>query len=173
MGNYENQKSLSTTERQFLRTLDEGQKSKFFEKKALDSILNNPGRLAHLTSFKFVRYWTVTPREGGPWGKTGGMKDQVAGISYLIVLALGIAGLCLTLLRGRKVQLLVMAILSLPIPYYLTWFTRFRYRFPVEPILIVFAGYAMYRFLKLVWNPLSSRKTKRWIEKRNIRASEE
>lgn len=138
-------------EGQYWGTLDEGQRSSLYEKKAVDSMLNNPGQLARRSYRRFVRYWTATPREGESRRmKTVGMKERVAGMAYLTVFILGTAGLCLTLLRGRHVQLLVMAILSLPIPFYLTWLTRFRYRFPIEPILMVFAGYAIYQFCRLV-----------------------
>ncbi|MFX0135180.1 MAG: ArnT family glycosyltransferase [Candidatus Hodarchaeota archaeon] len=149
MGNYGSHSDLAK-ERQYIATFDEGQRSELYTKRTLDSILNNPLRLARRSFIRFVRFWTVTPRKGGPRAKISGMKDQVAGITYLIVVVLGIAGLCLTQLKGREVQLLFIAIISLPIPFYLTWFNHFRYRFPIETILIVFASYALYRIYKLL-----------------------
>ena len=148
IGNY-GSKEIIALEHQTNITLDEGQRTKLYTKKTMDSILNNPLRLVRRTYKRFVRFWTVTPRKGGPRSKISGIKDQVAGIPYLIVLILGIAGLFLSKLKAKEVQLLVMAILSLPIPFYLTWFTRFRYRFPVEIIMIVFASYALFRFMML------------------------
>lgn len=149
MGNYGSNASL-TSERQYMATLDEGERSKLYQKKALDSILNNPEQLIRQICNRFFRYWTVLPVHNYRGANTNGIKEQIAGISYLIIIALGIVGLCLSSLRSREVQLLVVAILSLPVPYYLTWFTHFRYRFPVEPILIIFASFAMYQFWKLL-----------------------
>jgi len=149
MGNYGNNASLST-ERKYRAGLDEGQRSSFYLKKALESVANNPMRLIRRTSMRFVHYWTLTPFFRLNREKTNWIKEQVAGISYLFILILGIVGLFLSRLRSRQVQLLVIAILSLPVPYYLTWFTHFRYRFPVVPILMIFAAYAIYRFWNLM-----------------------
>jgi hypothetical protein len=140
----------STAERRYLDSIDEGQKSAFYWKKALDSILTNSTQVAARSAERFILYWKSFPRLGGPWApKTGRIEEQAAGIFYLLILSLGVAGVCLTLLKGRDVQLLVIAILTLPIPFYLTIFTRLRYRFPVEPILMLFACYTVYKLGKL------------------------
>jgi hypothetical protein len=34
-------------------------------------------------------------------------------------------------------------VLTMPIPFYLTWALLGRFRFPVEPVLILFAAYAL------------------------------
>jgi 4-amino-4-deoxy-L-arabinose transferase-like glycosyltransferase len=141
----------STEERRYLDSIDEGKKSAFYWKKAFNLILTNSTELAARSATKFKLYWTAMPRAGRNYWepRTGDIKERVAEVSYLLILALGIAGVCLTLLKGRDVQLLVIAILTLPIPFYLTIFTRLRYRFPVEPILMLFACYTVYRLGKL------------------------
>jgi hypothetical protein len=136
---------------------NESQKMSYYKKLSLELLLAHPEVLIRNSAIRFVKYWTITPRKDGPYKPVKTIGDVLVGISYVFILTMGIAGLCLGLMKGRNVLLPALALLTLPVPYYLTIFTRFRYRYPVEPILIIFASYAIYRLLKLVMvkNPLT------------------
>jgi len=133
---------LSIAERQYVGRIDEGEQSNFYRKKAFHFIRNHPVHFARLTAIRFSRFWMLTKSKPG-------LAAIIAKISYLALLVLGTAGVCLSLRKGRDIHLLHLALLSLPLPYYLTNFGRFHYRFPVEPILMVFGSYALYRLYEL------------------------
>lgn len=156
-GDYSNDSSKAEEEN-YMATLNEGQRSRLYSKKALSYIMRDPGRLVYLTLTRFIHYWTATTSKSMHLAETSDIKEQLVGFSYLIMLLFGIAGLVLTRLRGKEVQLLILAIVSLPTPYYLTWFARFRYRFPVESIMIIFASYSAFQLLQLLWRYKASKK---------------
>jgi hypothetical protein len=135
----------------------ESQKMSHYKRLSLELLLAHPEVLIRKTRGRFIKFWTKTPRKGKHYQPIKTIEDFAVGISYVFILTMGIAGLCLGLMKGSNVLLPALAILTLPVPYYLTIFTRFRYRYPVEPILIIFASYAIYRLLKLVKvnNPLT------------------
>ena len=45
----------------------------------------------------------------------------------------------------QKRVILILVLLSFPIPYYFTIVGLFRYRFPLEPLLMIFAAYTLER----------------------------
>jgi 4-amino-4-deoxy-L-arabinose transferase-like glycosyltransferase len=147
IGNFASDKS-SENEKQYQATLDEGERDRIYLEKSLDSIQQNPTLIVHKIYGRILLYWTDLPRRSTI--NVEGLKELAAGISYLFLLVLGVAGICLSVAKSRKSRLLFLVILSMPIPYYLTWFTHFRYRFPIEPALMVFAGYSIFYFWKLL-----------------------
>jgi hypothetical protein len=58
----------------------------------------------------------------------------------------GILGLATSDLRRTRVQLALLFLLTLPLPFYVTLVSHFRYRFVVEPLLLLFAAAAVVRF---------------------------
>lgn len=162
MGNYGHTATNRIEENQSLAKLDEGERSELYTKKFLGSLMNNPTKITKRTYSRFKKFWTATPVIGGPYKKkTGGIKTQIPGIAYFSILILGISGLCLSLRKNKNAQLIAIAVVSLPIPYYLTYFSRFRYRFPIEPILIIFASYTLFQLwqlLKVKTTRIASRK---------------
>lgn len=152
-GNYSDKQS-GEEERKNMASLSEGERSKLYQNKFLKSVARNPARFAQLTLNRFKRFWTACPIYQSPESESKyGIMEAVIAISYLGLLLVGVVGIALTRLRGDGVRLLFLALLSLPIPYYLTWFQRFRYRFPIEVILIVFAAYATYQLWERLWRP--------------------
>jgi hypothetical protein len=55
---------------------------------------------------------------------------------------LGLAGMWFARRRSRS-YLAMIYFLTMPIPFYLTWALLGRFRFPIEPILILFAAHAL------------------------------
>ena len=152
MGNFGNQASI-VAERKHMTQLNEGQRNRLYTKKAIDSISNNPGLLVNKVIKRFIAYWTASTKKDIHKGAKIGTRDRIVGLSYLVVLIFGMAGVMLALIKHRKIQVLLLAVALLPIPYYLTWFARFRYRFPIETLMIVFASYTLY----CLWDYFNSR----------------
>lgn len=146
--------------------LDEGEMDKVYWGKSLEAILDHPFQFSGNIYKRFKFYWTQLPRpsviSGGVEGSAGvdgfsGLKELMTGAAYLFVVITGIAGICLGLSRSRGAFLVFLAVLSLPVPYYLTWFSRFRYRFPTEVILIVFAGLVLYELVDFTVKKVQAR----------------
>jgi len=113
---------------------DEGQMIAFYNQKALSLILQEPARLLRKITKRAISYWLrmESPRS----------RDLLAGIAYYPVLFLGLAGVW-AVRRNQQAQLLIVFLLTMPLPFYLTWAVLVRYRFPIEPILMLFASYAV------------------------------
>ena len=54
---------------------------------------------------------------------------------------MSMAGLVLSRAKGHDIQLVLLFLLLPPVTYYFTEVGIFRSYFPIEPILMVFAGY--------------------------------
>jgi 4-amino-4-deoxy-L-arabinose transferase-like glycosyltransferase len=149
LGNYGKELLGESAEKQ-LKTADEGKRSAIYEKAFIKSLMDAPKIFFQRFSERVKTFWTALPRNGGPYKpKTGSLSELALGAYYLFILLLGVAGICITRLKNSGIQLLALGLLSLPIPFYLTWFSRFRYRFPVEVLLTIFASYSIYCFWKL------------------------
>ncbi len=150
MANYGTSEAM-IEERRKMTVLDEGERGKEYTAEFLQSVAQEPVRFAQKILRRVVKFWTTPPVDRSD-EEGSGIAERVVILSYFAVLALGAIGIGLTLFKETGGQLILMAILALPIPYYLTWFSRFRYRFPVEPLLIIFAAYTVVwlcqRFLK-------------------------
>jgi len=134
----------SVSFRKFNRTVleesNEVTRNGFLLRQAMMFIAEHPLRFAQQVMRRFARYWTfMRPYPG--WQAT------ISLTIYLTVLLLALAGIILSKAKGRDVQLVLLFLLSLPFPYYLTVAHIFRYRFPVEPILLIFAAYTLYRIV--------------------------
>ncbi len=114
--------------------------------------MKNPEILIHNTKYRVVRYWTGMGKLGE---NVGGIMIKLAGIFYFTILGFGLSGIILSFRKGRDVHLLNLYILSIPLPFYITWATNIRFRFPVELILILFSGLFIYELLRrLKWDRL-------------------
>ena len=143
LGNYRG--NLEVSERKQLQTAGENERSEIYKQAFFKSVIKDPRRLIKKTYKRAKLFWTATPRMGGPMKpKKGSLSEQMSGIYYIFLLTSGLIGLCLTVTKNRGAQLLALSILSLPFPYYLTWFSRFRYRFPVEVILVILSSFTLW-----------------------------
>ncbi len=165
MGNFDSS-TAHLEEQRYRSEMDEGETDKVYWAKSLDAILAQPFQFTASIYERFKFYWTQLPRPSGisdgvrgsaGVGGFSGLKELLTGAAYLFILLSGLAGICLGVAKGRGAFLLFLAIASMPVPYYLTWFTRFRYRFPTEVILIVFAGLALYELADFTVKRLQAR----------------
>ncbi|HUP02034.1 MAG TPA: glycosyltransferase family 39 protein [Gemmatimonadota bacterium] len=119
--------------------------NRFLLHEAIDFMADNPLQTARSILTRVARYWTVM-------GPVNTWQEQLSLVTYLAILGLAGAGLFLTDLRNSGVQLLVVFLVSIPIPNYLTIVHHYRYRLPIEPFLVLLAAYALYKLLERVWN---------------------
>jgi 4-amino-4-deoxy-L-arabinose transferase-like glycosyltransferase len=151
MGNYSN-RQVSKEEKKDMVSLSDGERDKLYQSKFLESVTLDPARFAKRTFKRFRKFWTDLPiNQGAESTPKSGIVEVIVSITYLGLLLIGVVGLALTRLKGSGVWLLFAAILSLPVPYYLTWFSRFRYRFPIEVLLIIFAAFLVCLIWKRLW----------------------
>jgi 4-amino-4-deoxy-L-arabinose transferase-like glycosyltransferase len=130
-------KVFTEAELAFLEQSNEIVRSHFLLRYAVEYIRENPIRFARQTLIRFIRYWTYPKPERG-------LAAKVSLVIYFIMLLLAVAGMLLTKMKEKKIQLILIFLLTLPLPYYFTILRAFRYRFPCEPMLLVFAAYTIY-----------------------------
>ena len=101
---------------------------------ALQFIRQSPIRYARLVLYR-VEYWWFAQGEGAP-----------IFIFYRLLSVLSLTGMALAWRRWRVAGTLPLfgAVVIYPLVYYLTDVYA-RYRYPIEPFLVVFAGYALSR----------------------------
>lgn len=104
-------------------------------KEGLRFLLSNPRRIPYLMFKKFIVNWNF-------FG-----EDNRYNFFYGVVLFLGAVGIILSLRAVGAVNLLLFCLLLWPTLLALIFFGEPRYRYPVEPYLIVFAGYALHKLL--------------------------
>jgi 4-amino-4-deoxy-L-arabinose transferase-like glycosyltransferase len=140
------EREFTDAEQAYLNQSDEVARNRFLFGKAFTFIKEHPQRFARLTMSRFIYYWTFT--EGSL------RKIWVPLAAYFAVLTLAIIGLILSRAGGKDVQFMLLFLLSFPLPYYFTVVGLLRYRFPLEPLLMVFAAYAL-QWLGWRWKILS------------------
>lgn len=95
-------------------------------------IRQNPGRYVHLVLFR-LEYWWCAQGESAP-----------IFVFYRLLTVISLAGIILSLPRMRKPRSLILigAIFIYPLVYYVTDVYA-RYRYPIEPFMMIFAGFAL------------------------------
>jgi 4-amino-4-deoxy-L-arabinose transferase-like glycosyltransferase len=129
--NYKDTNHKDTNE----KDTNEGRMSAAFNQAATNLVLKSPVRFVWTSAQRAFQYWARLD-------STGRGTELLAGISYYPILLLGLAG-AWAARRNRQAQLLIVFLLSMPLPFYVTWVTMGRYRFPVEPVLILFTSYVL------------------------------
>ena len=122
-----------------MRRMDEVKLDRHFRREAVKFIVNNPRRTIQLAGIKFKRFWNVVPNVE----EYRDLKHNLISLlSYGPVLLLAIWGMIEGRRRGRE-----LAILYLPIVFFslvhLVILGSIRYRVPITPYLILFAGYGI------------------------------
>lgn len=129
---------------QFDSIVDPIERNDAMKASAVTYIRENPGRFVEMIGMKFVRFWRLWP-----------YADQYAGLKYVVISLLSYGSVLLlailALTRFRKEDLFKAA----PIFAYIAFLTvvhcvtiaSIRYRLPIEPFLIIFAGMGIGKFL--------------------------
>ena len=108
----------------------------------------HPGTFARRTLLRTLRFWTGTGTQNG---------SALFAAHALLTTLFGFAGLWLLFRSRRRAETLLFALplLLFPLPYLITH-AEFRYRLVIDPLLTVFAAYAMvecYRALAAYRSP--------------------
>ncbi|MGH7544190.1 MAG: hypothetical protein ACREK7_09655 [Gemmatimonadota bacterium] len=130
---------LTPAERARIEAANEVERNALLGGKGVRYVIADPARFLRLSMNRVVHYWT---RPNPP----GGWAERISELCWLAVLGLGIVGLATSDFRRRRVQLALLFLLTLPLPFYVTLVAHFRYRFAVEPLLLLFAATAVVRF---------------------------
>ena len=114
-------------------------------REAMTFLAEDPWRGVGLCLRRVQIFWVgvLGPQNG--WSghmKLGFAVIWLKSLSLWLPLAVAVAGLVLALRHKRPVALLLLVLLVMPLPYYLTHADE-RYRYPIEPILVILGSYAL------------------------------
>lgn len=125
----------------YLSSLNEVEYSNVLQKEAVDFIADNPDKFFGHTLRRIYLFWTIGFREkDGAGGQTVLLVSSVIfwGLKILTVL-----GIVLSWKRWRETSLLLFLFAAFPVPYYITITDTYRYRFPIEGLVLVFVAYSI------------------------------
>ena len=115
-----------------------------FKKEAYNFIKENPKELVNLTMIKFLRFWQIYPYTDE---YKGTIYKLISTLSYGIILILSI----LFIFNSKKFLRIISPLLTIiffTTAIHCITIASIRYRYPIEPILIIFASYTIYKYLK-------------------------
>ncbi len=134
-----------------LYSLSEVDRDKKWLKSAASFIRNNPKRFVVLTAKKTFYYWwypsndIVRHNYGGESIKYSGIKR----IYWLLILCPALFGAVVSFRKIRRIGLVYIWILTIPLPYIITHVGQQRFRTIIEPLIIIVAAYGIERIIKL------------------------
>lgn len=124
--------ALDQEEYAYYRAQPERVYYRYLQNKALEWIRAHPFRFLQLTAQRFWYFWGRTPEhDRSSW-------LHLTWYGPLAVLAL--YGLWLCVHRRRPLAPVWLFLLVYPLPYYVTQMTYYRYRYPVEPLVVLLAA---------------------------------
>jgi hypothetical protein len=144
---YEYDDVFSGAELKELKGLNEVEKNKVMQRKAIDYIKADPGRFLGLTVKRIYYYWSLT----NPYRPT--TYDNLRIVTYGPVLVFAIIGAIFGWRRRKETSIFLFLLLSYPIPYYITQITIYRYRYGAEAFLLILASYAVVELVKRYGSP--------------------
>ncbi len=131
---------VTPAERARIEAGNEVERNALLAGKAIRTIAADPARFLGLTATRILHYWT---RPNPPRG----WAERVSEACWFAVLGLAVVGVATSDLQRSRIQLALLFLLALPLPFYVTLVSHFRYRFVVEPLLLLFAAAAVVRVL--------------------------
>jgi 4-amino-4-deoxy-L-arabinose transferase-like glycosyltransferase len=134
--------SNSKEEGLLLYRMGEVEYDRYCKRLALDFIRQNPGKFAGLTLMR-IRAWWIG--QGDDWNahfKLAFRLSNLKHLMYLVPLPFFLIGSILAWRRGKPVGIVFALLLIYPIPYYF-FFVTHRYRFPMEPFMLLVAVYGV------------------------------
>jgi hypothetical protein len=129
---------------EYISSLPLPERDRICKEKALTWIRDNKEKYAYLLYLRFKHFWRLYPMMAPKWQKYAAMAT--AGL----YIPLAVVGMLLSWRRYRN-TLLLLALLATYTAVHLFFVVTLRYRVPVDPFIIMFAGYALseaYRRLK-------------------------
>jgi len=137
--------AIELAEKEAGRSLKPSEVSNHYFRKGLDFIFSSPGRAASLTLKKAYLFWAGVERSNSKyiqffWRKFGLGRIPLPG--FWLVGPLGLLGGVLLWRRRKELSLLYLFVLTYMVGV-VVFFVNGRFRLPVAPVLILFAGYAL------------------------------
>ena len=137
--------AIELAEREAGRALKPSEVSSHYFRKGLDFIFSSPGQAAALTLKKTYLFWAGVERSNSKyiqvfWQKFGLGRIPLPG--FWLVGPLGLLGGVLLWRRRKELSLLYLFVLTYMVGV-IVFFVNGRFRLPVAPVLVLFAGYAL------------------------------
>jgi hypothetical protein len=132
--------SISALEFAAYRKLGESRYLDLCWQQATAFIRENPDQFAQLSGYRVVAFWIGDAGRHHEWKGNLHADFKLASLKavfHLLPLPLALPGILLWRKKNRDLWLMLAVLCVFPVPYYVTH-TAQRYRFPVEPFLILF-----------------------------------
>ena len=120
-----------------------------YRQRALRWIAQHPKAFAQLT-LKRMKYFWYKITESRRLDAKRKTRDGVHTGIFMTVLGLALVGLFRSRGYWRGVSLLLLFMAVYPLVFYLTHITLYRYRYPIEPFLLILAGHGLHELWRLV-----------------------
>jgi hypothetical protein len=143
--------ALDQEESDYYRKQSEHAYYGYLQKKALEWIQHNPFKFLKLSAKRVWFFWGKFPSSGpGPWKRHTWM--QLVWYAPVALLALYGIWYCI----GRRWDLIPiwLFLLVYPLPFYITHVQLYRYRYPVEPFLVLLAAIPLTIWFTRCWGPI-------------------
>ena len=143
--------SNNSEEFQLYKELGEAQYVRNRQKEAISFIVKNPLKFSLLTYSRILRFWI------GPWGSANKWKGNIKTsidlsrlklIANIIFLPFFFVGLLIAFKEKRELCLLIGYLFVTPMAYYITNVSQ-RYKYPLDPIILIIAAFGMLGILSL------------------------
>ena len=110
---------------------------------AVSWIADNPKDFAALTMKRILYFWTAIPRS------SSGL-ELLNGLFFMVLTVLGVFGAFSPEERAEGIWLLLLFVAIFPIVFYITVISHYRYRFYIEPLILVLASRGIIRLWQRV-----------------------
>jgi len=124
-----------------------GPEDRVYLKMALAWIVENPTDFVILTLKRVVIFWSVIPRSAST-------IELLNGLFFVLAMALGLIGAWWPPeTKPERVWLLFLFLAIFPIVFYLTVISHYRYRYYVEPLMLILASRGIHRLWRILARP--------------------
>lgn len=126
----------------------------YLKKQAFKWIRQNPFKFLQLSAKRFWFFWGKFPSSGpGPWNRYTG--EQV--VWYVPIALSALYSILFCIGRRRDLVPIWLFLLIYPLPFYITHVQLYRYRYPVEPFLVLLAAAPLAIWLTRCWRYFKKR----------------
>ncbi|KPJ65017.1 hypothetical protein AMJ44_11420 [candidate division WOR-1 bacterium DG_54_3] len=124
-----------------LRSLNEIEQENYFKDRFLNYVKHNPAKFISLIFKKIYLFWWFNPYESSniSWR-----------VEYFLLLYFASLGMLFSKIHKKQISLLLLIFLSFTLVYSITGpFFNWKYRLPIEPYLMILAGFGIKNLLFL------------------------
>jgi hypothetical protein len=143
--------NFSTEEFNYLVSLNEVERASFFFNEALAFIVDNPTTFVYYTVWRIYLFWRL-------------FVVQVSGIFLLPYYFLITVGFLMSRQQWKYIVLFLLFFALFPLSYYFSIVDTYRYRFPIEGLLLIPLAHSLWHILRLVYTPVS-KNVDQWLKR--------